>query len=216
MDGVIVDSEPVHFRVEKRMFEELGIHLSDKEHAAFLGTSSQGMFGSLKERFGLEETVEAMVAEEHRRFRKEMTQEPPPLIPGVRDLARRFHLSGRPLAVASSAPHEQIDFVLHLGGMEEFFPVRVSGDDVERSKPHPAIFLEAARRLGRRPAECVVIEDSENGVTAARAAGMVCIGFSSPGSMPQDLSAADHTAASMEEVDRLLAALPKTQTEKHP
>jgi beta-phosphoglucomutase len=108
------------------------------------------------------------------------------------------------LAVASSAPHEQIDMVLKRYGIAQHFEVRVSGDDVPRSKPNPGIFLRTAELLRMMPKECVVVEDSAAGVGAARAAGMRCIAFDAPASPTQDLSGADVRVESMEDIRRLL------------
>ncbi|MDT8297668.1 MAG: HAD-IA family hydrolase, partial [Spirochaetaceae bacterium] len=127
-----------------------------------------------------------------------------PTVPGVMDLIAELSGADILLAVASSAPHEQIDLVLNRYGIAQHFEVRVSGDDVPRSKPDPAIFLRAAELLRMKPKECVVIEDSAAGVAAAGAAEMRCVAFDSPASPPQDLSAADVRVESMKDIRRLL------------
>ena len=99
---------------------------------------------------------------------------------------------GIPMAVASSSSLSIIDKVLDKLALREYFTLIATGDEVPASKPAPDIFLLAAQRLGCKPEACWVIEDSYNGVTAAKAAGMHCIGFYNPHSGNQDISAADH------------------------
>ena len=175
MDGVIIDSEPLHSRLETQIFDELGITVSPGEHQSYLGTSSTQMFTKIKERHHLPQSVPALVENERRRFLELLTTQGVPLISGIRPLLHRLAAAGFKLALASSAPHEQIDAVMEIGALTPFFPVRVSGDDVPMSKPHPEIFLRAAAALRARPEHCWVIEDSEAGVLAAERAGMRCI-----------------------------------------
>jgi beta-phosphoglucomutase-like phosphatase (HAD superfamily) len=212
MDGVLIDSEPLHIRLEKQIFTELGIQMSDTEHESFLGTGGYEMFTRIRDKFGLEESPENLVEDERRRYLEMLKTEGIPYMAGVPELVEKLHAAGVVLAVASSAPHEQINLVLDTPlspgdpgtTLGQYIPVRVSGDDVEKSKPDPAIFLKAAELLGVSPRECRVIEDSENGVAAAISAGMSCLGFNSPGSPPQNLSRAD---AVIEEIGEAAAII---------
>ena len=204
MDGVLIDSEPIHIRLERDLFVELGLEVSDEEHRGFLGLSSRDMFTRLARRHGLTTPIDAMVQDERRRYLAWLQDAPLPLVPGTDRLIRDLAAAGFVLAVASSAPREQIDLVLDRSGWSGHIAVRVSGDDVDRGKPHPEIFLEAAMLLDRSPAECTVLEDSANGVAAARAAGMRCIAFVNPNSGFQDLGAADHRVSAMDEARALL------------
>lgn len=206
MDGVIIDSEPAHFRVERQMFKELGFSLTTEEQESFLGTSGFEMFHRLKEGIGFPDTVESLVEEERTRYLRELESGRIPTVPGVSDLIADLSEAGMSLAVASSAPHEQINLVLHRYNIAQHFQVRVSGDDVPRSKPDPAIFLRTAELLRMTPNECVVIEDSSAGVEASATAGMRCIAFDAPAAPSQDLSAADVRVESMEDIRRLLLA----------
>lgn len=204
MDGVIIDSEPVHFRLETRMLSELGLNLPLEEHESFLGTSSYEFFETLKKRYLLSASVEALVTEERERYMEQLQSIELPLIPGIPELVRTLHTEGFPLAVASSAPHEQIDLVMTKSGLGHFFPVRISGDDVMRSKPDPGIFLKTAEALNTPPASCWVLEDSANGIAAARAAGMHAIAYCAPSAPSQDLSAAEAVVNSITEVRNLI------------
>ena len=196
MDGVIIDSEPLHFRLDRQMFNELDITLTHREYKSFLGTSGHEMFSQIIDRFGLDRSVKELVKEERRRYLDMLIEEGIPMIPGIPELVSALSGAGMHLAVASSAPHEQIDLVMRDsvpdGDLGRFFPVRVSGDDVDRSKPDPAIFLKTAELLGIAPEDCWVIEDSENGIKAARSAGMSCIAYENPNSGLQSFSQANH------------------------
>ncbi len=204
MDGVIIDSEPVHIRLEEEMFGELGLSLSREEHESFMGTSSYEFFESLKKRFRLNENVVDLVADERRRYLKILSSAPLPIIPGIPELLKRLGESDYRLAVASSAPHEQIDLVMDRSGFADLFDFRVSGDDVENSKPDPAIFRKAASGLRCRPDECWLLEDSTNGITAGRSAGMRTVGFADPAAAVQNLSAADYLVDNIPAVIKLI------------
>lgn len=209
MDGVIIDSEPLHSRLETQIFDELGITVSPDEHQSYLGTNSTQMFTEIKKRHHLPQSVPALVENERRRFLELLTTQGVPLISGIRPLLHRLAAAGFELALASSAPHEQIDAVMEIGALAPFFPVRVSGDDVPMSKPHPEIFLRAAAALRARPEHCWVIEDSEAGVLAAERAGMRCIALlpaaSAPFTAPRP---ADPSAPQPQNLSRALHIVP--------
>lgn len=204
MDGVIIDSEPVHFRLETELFSELGLTLSREEHESFLGTSSHGMFCILKERYGLKASVEDLVDEERRRYLGILESGEMPVIPGIPELVEELADRGCSIAVASSAPHEQIDRVMERSGLAGHFEVRISGDDVPRSKPDPAIFLKAAEELGVSPFGCWVLEDSANGIRAGGEAGMNVIAYRAPQAPVQDFSGADFIVTAISEVINII------------
>ncbi|MCF6335335.1 MAG: HAD-IA family hydrolase, partial [Spirochaetales bacterium] len=118
--------------------------------------------------------------------RKSMTP-----IPGVEELLNRLTKAGFVIALASSSPSSIINFILSKCRIENYFKIIMSGDDVEKGKPDPEIFLKTAEKNKTRPENCIVIEDSENGITAANRAGMKSIGYRNPGSGNQNLSGAD-------------------------
>lgn len=204
MDGVIVDSEPLHIRLEAQLCRELGASVSKAEAASFLGTNSYDMWRGIRERHGITLSVEELVQRERDRYAEIVRTEGVPLVPGIVEVITAVADAGFLLAVASSAPMEQIDHALELTGVPELFRVRVSGDMVTHSKPDPAIFTLTARKLDVAPRDCVVVEDSPNGVTAARAAGMTSIGFANPASGSPDLSGADLVCRTIEEVRRAI------------
>lgn len=200
MDGVIIDSEPIYFEVEQGLFNELGLELTPEEHSKYVGRSD--LWETVKEAYRLDFDVEEIHETEKRRYFEIIStsfDEGP--IEGVADLIKELHDKDITLVLASSSEMKNIELVLTKFGLLKYFDLRISGDDLETSKPHPEIFLTAAEMAGEKPENCLVIEDSENGVKAAKSAGMKCIGFKNPNSGNQDLSAADWIINSFDEFD---------------
>lgn len=201
MDGVIVDSEPLHQKVLHEMTEEWGIIVPQEERQSFVGLKDEEVFTHLKANYGLQEDVPRMVEQYIDRYIKKLAREGPVPVPGAIPLIRELKARKIPLALASSSPKDAILLVLtHLRLQPDFSHV-VSGEDVTHSKPEPDIFLKAAKLLQVNPNHCLVIEDSYNGVQAAKQAGMTCIGLRNPLSGNQDLGAADRIVDSLKELD---------------
>ncbi|MCB2377142.1 HAD family phosphatase [Hymenobacter sp. BT635] len=196
MDGVLVDTEPLHHDAFFRHFAELGIPMTREEYATFLGSSTRNVYQHLKAQFGLLQDVETLIQRKRELFGKSFDESRElDLLPGARPLIEDLHAAGVPLQLASSASKETIARVFTRFGLYPYFDNLVSGEDFPKSKPDPAIFLHAAQLAGISPAHCLVIEDSANGVTAAKAAGMYCVGYSSEHSEGQDLHHADQVVA---------------------
>jgi len=207
MDGVIIDSEPFHYKVfMKYTRSKFGLTISDEEYNGFIGTTNHSIYSILKEKYNIEGDLTTLIAEYEEKcleFLLSATNERP--IHGVDVLVKNLHQNKIKLAVASSSPKKVINIVLDMFDMNKFFDVKVSGQEVANSKPAPDIFLRAAELLNICPAECLVFEDSRNGVVAAKAAGMKCIAFYNPNSGQQDLSRADNMIESFAEVDSAVA-----------
>ncbi|MBN2200984.1 HAD family phosphatase [bacterium] len=199
MDGVIVDTEPLHKKTERVTLAPFGITLTDGELDSYMGTEAGLLMTRFIERFHLNVTFDVLYASYKSNLIRLFGEGVPP-VPGTFDLIRTLSGAGVPIAVGSSSNRELVQLVLSQTGLAHHFTAVVSGDDAARSKPHPDIFLEAARRLGVLTGQCVVIEDSTNGVAAAKAAGMFCVGFRNPNSTGQDLTPADWVVRSMEEI----------------
>ncbi|RPD47601.1 HAD family hydrolase [Hymenobacter sediminis] len=192
MDGVIVDTEPVHRYAFYRHFEELGIHVSDEEYATFTGCSTKNVYQQLKDKHGLAPDVDALMASKREFFNRAFDEKADlDLLDGVRTLIEDLHQHGIQLILASSASKATIDRVMRRFALGPYFTHLISGEDFPRSKPDPAIFEHAASLSAAPKQECIVIEDSANGVAAAKAAGIYCIGYNSEHSKLQDLSLAD-------------------------
>jgi len=180
MDGVLVDSEPLHISVESKMLKELGILLKQEVYAKFAGTTSLSMWKTIVEEFKLDKNPEDLAAENNRRFVKELSiSDQVQTFDGVVDVLSSLNKKGILVALASSSSSMIVDAVLSRFNLRHFFNAVVTGSDVQHSKPNPEIFLKAAQMLNIDPSMCIVIEDSPNGVNAALAAGMGCIGFAS-------------------------------------
>lgn len=171
LDGVLVDSEPLHERACRDLFAELGYGATPAIHFPdYFGRADRDLWQDFAARHQPPQTVDELVARKQARFLALLRAHRPifPEVPGlVKRLAARF-----PLAIASGSPHAVIGATLALRHLGRFFPVRVSASDVPRGKPAPDIFLRAAERLGTPPEVCVVVEDAPAGVAGARAAGM--------------------------------------------
>ncbi len=191
MDGVIVDSEPVHQRLEREMYASLGLSISEVEHKSYVGTSAVDMWNMISRKHKLSKTPEELLLIGRRQYWEALDNNEVPLVHGVKSIITTFHHLGFTLQVASSATRPTVDKVIAHFQLDEYFSHRIGGNEVTKSKPEPEIFLRAAQQSGSAPNCCVVIEDSTNGIRAALKAGMRCIGYANSGTGEQDLSAAD-------------------------
>ena len=192
MDGVIVDTEPVHRYAYFKQFAELNIDVTEEMYASCTGLSTRNTFQKLKEIFTIELEVEDLIQRKRTIFNDAFDSKADlELLDGVEVLIKNLHQGGIQLILASSASKVTISRVFNRFKLHDYFTHLVSGEDFPKSKPHPAIFEHAAS-LSIAPLEnCLIIEDSTNGVKAAKAAGIYCIGYNSIHSKLQDLSLAD-------------------------
>ncbi len=201
MDGVIIDTEPIHHHAFFTQFAELGIAVSDELYASFLGSSTRNVFQRLKQEFALPQKVPALLQRKRELFNQAFdTDASLDLLPGVRALIQDLREHDVQLVLASSASKATIARVFNRFGLGPYFSHTVSGEDFVQSKPNPAIFLHAAALAQTPVSECIVIEDSANGVAAAKAAGIYCIGYASPHSAGQDLRLADRVIQDFSEL----------------
>jgi HAD superfamily hydrolase (TIGR01509 family) len=175
MDGVLIDSEPIHFDVLRALLRQDGFELSQAENEDFIGVTSEAMFTTLIARHGLPRGLADYMARYDQAVLRAFDQPRSPQ-PGVVSLLETLRANAVPTAVASSSRRAWIDATLRSLGLATAFDAIVSGDDVARSKPDPAIYLLAAQRLEVPPERCLAIEDSPNGVESARRAGMAVVG----------------------------------------
>jgi len=191
MDGVIIDSEPIHHKINKKIFDKLGITISVQEYNSFIGLSNTEMWAYLREKYDFREDVKKLTAMQLKEILQYLNNNLEKPIPGILKLLKIFSKHGLKLAVASSSQLEYINRVLATLDIEEFFEIRVSGETFEKGKPFPDIFLHTAKLLGVMPEECVVVDDSENRVSAETNARMKVIGYINKNSGNQDLSTAN-------------------------
>ncbi|MBI3651436.1 MAG: HAD family phosphatase [Acidobacteria bacterium] len=182
-DGILAETEPLHFAALQSVLAAENISLTNEAYLhEFLALDDRGCFTKAFAKIGRvlsKEKLAALIA------RKAATIEPVMqtglhLFPGVQDFVERASRQF-PLAIASGALRSEIDLILHYGGLQNFFNLIVSAEDVEHGKPDPESFLKASRLLAEQtaktiePHECLVIEDSFHGIHAARSAGMICL-----------------------------------------
>jgi HAD superfamily hydrolase (TIGR01509 family) len=200
LDGVLVDSEEIWDRAREQLAKERGGRWHDGAQRDMMGMSSKEWSRYMHDVIGLKEPPEEINREVVRRL-TELYGEHLPVIAGAKEAVER--LAARwPLGLASSSNRELIDLVLELLGVRALFRATVSSEEVARGKPAPDVYLEAARRLGVEPTRTAAIEDSHNGMLAAKAAGMRVIAIPNSHFPPgQDaLGAADVVLASPAEL----------------
>jgi len=205
MDGVLVDSEPHHYDAEDIIFDTMGIHVSKKMRDSFTGISNDIMWQTIKDHLSLETHVNDLKTEAEKiRLKYFKNIKDLQAIEGAKELLKKLRISGTAAALASSSTLDLIELMLDRIGLTRYFPHRVSGEEVQCGKPAPDIFLEAAHRLGLEPSSCCVIEDSYNGVKAAKDAGMTVYAFRGGNDNTQDLSGADKTFTSFKDISLFL------------
>ncbi len=193
MDGVIVDTEPVHRYAYYLQFSELNIEVPEEMYTSFTGFSTRNTFQTLKSYFpSVQQEVEDLIQRKRNIFNDAFdTKEDLYLLEGVEDLIKDLYNNGIQLILASSASKVTIDRVFTRFNLHQYFTDIVSGEDFPQSKPNPAIFNHAASLSAAPKENCIIIEDSTNGIKAAKAAGIYCVGYKSEHSNLQDLSEAD-------------------------
>ena len=191
MDGVLIDSEPLHCSAAITLLKRLNIETTQEYHNRYVGCADHLKWQKIKNEFkiqkSLQEILDMSVSTKLELLRR--TDYDP--IEGIPELLEKLNTKNIPVAVASSSPAKFIEEVLHKIKIKKYIKTWVSGENVEKSKPAPDIFLKTAELLQMNPQGCVVIEDSKNGVIAAKRAGMRCIGYKNTNSGNQDLSKAD-------------------------
>jgi HAD superfamily hydrolase (TIGR01509 family) len=184
LDGVLVDSEQLWNEAKEALVREAGGRWREDAPRAMMGMSSPEWSAYLRDELGvdrdLQEINRDVVGRMERLYRSKL-----PLLPGAQEAVRALQPRW-PLGLASSSNREIIDLVLEVSGLADAFAATVSSEQVERGKPAPDVYLEAARRVGVEPSRCVAIEDSSNGLRAAAAAGMAVIAVPNPHYPPDE------------------------------
>jgi HAD superfamily hydrolase (TIGR01509 family) len=202
MDGVLIDSEPLHRRAWEILFAELGLpHEHGMEFGNYVGVSDHVFLERLRAKFHLRQSHAELHARKLHHL-DGLIREYRPIDPELRTLvpalARRYTL-----AVATSSNQSVIDVVLEVAGLTSYFKATVGGDAVQQHKPNPEVYLAAARKIAHPPATCCAIEDSAVGIQAAKSAGMSAIGLTTS-LTPAQLHQADFIAHNFIDVRQLL------------
>lgn len=210
MDGVLIDSYHAHYQSWCVVASEEGIDFSRELFDRTFGRTSREIIRDVWGRRAATDERVALLDDRKETAYREIIARDFPAMPGAGELIDALAGAGFKLAIGSSGPPENVALVLSRLQRERLFAAVVSGADVVRGKPDPAIFLLAAQRMGVPPERCAVIEDAPLGIAAARAAGMAAIGLASTGRQRDQLSAADAVFDSLNEItpeiiERLLA-----------
>ena len=199
MDGVLIDSEPIHFEATRSLLAGFGIDYTHEVNDNFFGRTDRDVFRLLRARYGLPPSEQDLACRWIARVTALLARPLAPM-PGVPAVLQALAAQGLRLALASSSAPEIIRATLAGLGLTGVFETVVSGHDVDRGKPAPDIFLEALRRLGLPREACVVIEDSSNGVSAAAGAGIRAVAVPCPSTLGQDFSSAVARLESLNEL----------------
>ena len=201
MDGVLIDSEPIHIEIEKQLFDKLGIDVPEAVHRSYMGASNEFMYSDLRSRFKLSESVTELI-ESDELFRSDYFHrlDTIPANDGLISLLGQIKAAGLKLAVATSSSPEIANILLSKSELASFFDAIVTTTEAGKSKPSPDVYLLAAKKIGVVPENCIVFEDSPNGLSAAKSAGMFCVVIQSDSDIIKELSGADYLIQSFTEI----------------
>jgi HAD superfamily hydrolase (TIGR01509 family) len=202
MDGVLMDSEPLHLRATQFALGERARY-TERDNQSFFGATDPEMFRILRILFDLDASTDELVRRKHEHLVCLIRTEGRGL-PGVPEIPLRLREAGFRLGLVSASARAVIDAILKAVGLSGAFETVVSGDEVARGKPAPDGYLMAARRLAIEPERCFVVEDTRNGVLAAKAAGMTVAAVPGPATIHEDFSPADLVLPSLEALPKVL------------
>tara|TARA_R110000787_G_scaffold271091_1_gene378198 strand:+ start:21 stop:638 length:618 start_codon:yes stop_codon:yes gene_type:complete len=203
MDGVIIDSEEIHKKAYYETFTAIGVDVTDELYKSLTGSSTINAFQKLVAHFNLDKNPEELVLDKRRRYVQFFENDPTlHLVKGVEKLIQHFRNQQLTLVLASSSAMVNIDRVFTRFDLHTYFTAKISGADLVASKPHPEIFEKAAI-LGNTPKEnCIVIEDSDNGIKAANDAEIFVVGYKNPLAADQTLENADLVIENFSELQK--------------
>jgi beta-phosphoglucomutase family hydrolase len=175
LDGTLVDSEPNYSEADDKMLAEYGIAELDTEMKnKYVGIGTKEMMEDIKKIYHINESIANLVAKKNKYY-LEIAKKNTPVFPEMHKFLKFLKSNNYPLALASGSSPEIIDTVLTITKLKEYFDVVLSAEQVENGKPAPDVFLEAAKQLGVASENCLVVEDSQPGVEAAKNASMYCM-----------------------------------------
>lgn len=205
MDGVIIDSEAIHKKAYYETFATLGVTVSNDLYKTLTGSSTINAFQKLVSHFNLDENPEELVIAKRKRYVDYFENDPTlHLVDGVEEIIHYLFNKGIVLIVASSSSMENINRVFNRFNLNRYFSGKISGADLKASKPHPEIFEKAALMAKTPKNNCVIIEDSDNGVQAANDAGIFVFGYHNPLAADQSLENANYSIHHFSELKNLL------------
>lgn len=199
-DGVLVDTEAFSEKAYKIALHEQAIEVDPADAARYCGLTDADILRDMEQRHGTHLDFDIFSARKRELYFEAAAAQPMRVFPGARELVQQLASAGIPIALASSAPREKIDFNLDRSGLRPYFQHIVSGEDFHRGKPDPEIFLTAANCLKIAPPRCIVFEDSINGLKAARAANMRAVAVANTFSSQELAPYADKVLLTLEQI----------------
>ncbi|MEM7248923.1 MAG: HAD family phosphatase [Acidobacteriota bacterium] len=203
LDGTLVDSEPLHLQAQLVVMERRGASMGEDEFSEFIGWAEEPFWTEMCRRYRLDASPRELAEERTEILLGLFEESPPVVLPGVRELLELLERRSVPRAVASSSPRRLIEAALHAASLRELVPTWRSGhDDVApgRGKPSPDVYLAAAAALDVDAKDCLAVEDSTTGLTAALAAGCHAIAVPCPSHPDPGLDDADLRLESLHEL----------------
>lgn len=204
MDGVMINSEPLHLKVDQYILNKFGLEMAADDLKEFVGMTDPEMWGRIRDNYSLEIAVEEIINLQLQTKVTILHEYEEQLIEGIKELLDLLRFHNKKIGLASSSPRQYIEAVLNKYHIRNYFHCIISGEEVDKGKPSPDIYLTAAKLLDTEIGDCIVLEDSRNGVAAAKAAGMRCIGYQNIDSGYQDLTKADIIINTIVEIDEHL------------
>lgn len=200
MDGVIVDTEKVHDKADNIVLKRFNAKLDEEDYIYGMGRGAKEVWTHLKEKYNLPPSIEKLIAERRENYFEMLKKELKP-IDGAIELVKAFKKRNTKIGLATSSSVKEIKIILNKLNIAKYFEITNSAENVANSKPAPDIFLKTAKDLNEKPKNCVVIEDTFNGVKAARRAGMKCIALKSNYTTEEDLKEANLIVNSLKEIN---------------
>lgn len=199
LDGILVDTEYFQWQGWVELLKPHGKSLSQEQYLKYAGKQGDAIESELYSDFQLSLPKNALLDEKQKLLIDWFETKPLACMPYAKEAVEYFQSKNFKLACASGSFKKEAELKLKKAGLLSFLQVVVAGDEVERGKPYPDIYLLAAKKLGLQPEDCVSFEDTQYGVAAAKAAGLVCYAIPNEYSLQQDFSQADGVFSNLQE-----------------
>lgn len=212
-DGVLIDSEPIHYLALSKFFKEHGVLYELSTHETYFGFNAHNFFTQMRENHGVSLQVEYMKSKS-RLYIKEFEHQIQ-LMPEVHSTLQELNQVVSHIGLATGTYRELTERNLNRLSLGSYFKNTICGDEVQNGKPHPEIYLKAAQKLQVEPSECVVVEDSPAGIASAKSAGMSVISYRAKHNIKADLAKADYQIKNLSEIVPFIQALNQTKKLKN-
>jgi len=207
MDGVLIDSQPLHYEIDIKVLKQCGYDATIDTVVPYTGMGNPDRWPKYKEDLSLSQEPAELITMAEETMRELFTNAELKPIDGIPPLLDGIKAMGIKMGVASSSSHELIELVLGKIGLAGRFDFIVSGEDVSEGKPAPDIYLKAAEKAGVPANMCIAIEDAPAGILAAKNAGCVCIAYENPSTLGQDFTNANYSTGNFDDCFPIIKTL---------